>query len=128
MPPESRLQLELVAHLGRLTASSFASILFGVMVLMRDRRSGVAAMTLGWAVVNLAIVGASLAGEPPKDPEAFLQFLRFNLVLNFVWIGIGVVMARSRRNSWVAGAGRAMIVQGVALEALDLILYLRLIA
>ena len=117
------LEIDLIMHLARLTAWSFASLFIGLMILIRDRKSGFAAMTTGWAAVNLAIVWFSLKSEPPTDPAAFRQFLGLNLMLNCVWIVIGLAMALIRRNPWVMGAGRAMVIQGVALQILDGVLY-----
>lgn len=133
MPTDARLQLELVGHLGRLTAWSFGSLFFGAMVLLRHLRSrvpaatlGAGAMTLGWAAADLAIILISARSGPPKDPEAFRRFLGLNLMLNLVWIGIGLAMARNRTNPWTKGAGLSMIVQGAALQALDGLLYVRI--
>ncbi|RYG43263.1 hypothetical protein EON79_17330 [bacterium] len=119
------LAAELAGHLFRLKIWSGLSLVAGIALMIGDRRSGFAAMTLGWAVINLMIVWASGRGAPPTDVEAFRRFLGLNLVLNCVWIGIGMAMARNRGNPWVGQAGLAMIVQGAVLQALDLFLYVR---
>lgn len=120
------LAAELAGHLFRLRIWSGLSLVAGIALLIGDRRSGFAAMTLGWAVINLLIVWASARGAPPTDLAAFRRFLGFNLVLNLVWIGIGMAMMRNRGNAWVSQAGLAMIAQGVVLQALDAFLYVRI--
>ena len=119
------LAAELAGHLFRLRIWSGLSLAAGTVLLIGDRRSGFAAMTLGWAVINLLIVLASARGAPPTDVAAFRRFLAFNLVLNCIWIGIGMAMVRNRGNAWVGQAGLAMIVQGIVLQILDLFLYVR---
>lgn len=119
------LEGELRAHLLRLGVWSVLSLVAGIVLLARDRAGGFGVMTLGWAVVNLAIVGFSLRSATPPDPEPFRRFLAFNLGLNLVWIAIGLAMWRNRGNAWVSSAGIAMAVQGTVLQVLDAILYAR---
>lgn len=119
------LAAELVGHLLRLKVWSLASLAVGALFLLGDRRSGFGAMTVGWAAVNLAIVWASGRGAPPADADGFRRLLLFNLGLNLVWIAIGVLMMRNRTSVWVSQAGLAMVIQGVVLQVLDILLYVR---
>ncbi len=119
------LAAELAAHLLRLKVWAGVSLLWGLVLLLGDWRSGFGGMTVGWAVINLLIAFAASRGAPPTDTDGFRRFLAFNLGLNLVWIAIGIAMTRNRGNPWVASAGGAMIVQGGVLMALDLLLYAR---
>ena len=118
------LAAELSAHLFRLKLWAILSLLVGGAVLWGDRRSGFGGMTVGWAVVNLAIAFAAGRGDPGAY-EGFRRFLTFNLGLNLLWIGGGLIMMRTKSNAWVTSAGLAMAIQGSALMLLDGLLWFR---
>ena len=118
------LARELGAHLFRLKLWAGLSIVWGVALLVRDRAGGFGGMTLGWGAINLLIAVLAARGAPPGDYDGFRRFLAFNLGLNLVWIGIGYAMARSPQ-AWPQGGGRAMMLQGAVLMALDGYLFAR---
>jgi hypothetical protein len=81
-------------------------------------------MSGGWAIVNLAIVGASWKQSKPPVRRRLREFLWLNQGLNAGYIGVGVAMA-SLGGLAVAGMGWGVIIQGLALLALDGLLLTR---
>ena len=120
------LLLEHLGHLSRLTAWGLVSVAAGLLLFLRDRKSGFGPMTAGWGFVNVLIVAAAVRGEGVGDPEAYRRFLLFNIGLNVLWLGIGFGMFRNRKNAWVSLAGLAMMQQAAVLQGLDLFHYWRI--
>lgn len=114
------LRAALDGHLLRLTVWSVLSLVVGLALVRRDRGFGI--MTVGWALVNLAIVVGSRLGSGPGPLGPFREFLAFNLGLNFGYIGVGVALAVVGRGL-ARGAGVAVAVQGAALLVLDGVLW-----
>lgn len=115
----SILNETLHAHLIRLLAWAAISITVGLT--FRKRPFGV--MTAAWGAINGIIALASLHGAPPG--AAFRPFLAFNLGLDLGYVAVGVAMALlGGERSRVKGFGWAIVVQGAALFALDLWLWL----
>jgi hypothetical protein len=76
-----------------------------------------------WCVVNIAIAITAIA-DPPDSADAFRSLLGTNIILNCVWIaiGIGLVAARPKdpaTRTMLRGFGAAVITQGTALLAFD---------
>jgi len=112
---------ELRAHLVRLAIWSGLSLIGGLLLLTRrppELLRGLAILTIGWAVVNLAIAFFSWRGSPPTEMRALREFLMLNLGLNVGYIGVGVTMA-ILGSPFVRGAGIAVAIQGFALLVLD---------
>lgn len=114
---------ELRAHLRRLAIGSLASAGVGLglaLVWQGDFGRGFAGMTLGWSLVNLAIVAASRRGHPPASVARFREFLMLNQGLNAGYVGVGLALGLAAPSgSLLSGLGWAVVPQGLLLAALD---------
>ena len=123
------------AHLLRHAAWGIASVLTGtallVMVRIRPRASPLllhfAVQTAGWGAIDLLLVGIARGTLVMRDlsaARALERFLWLNTGLDVGYIAVGVTIAMA---GWVmghrlgaVGAGMGIVVQGLALFALDL--------
>ncbi len=115
------IESALHAHLIRLLVAGSLSVAVGLVLYRRP--FGV--MTAAWGLVNVLIALASLRGGPPGP--GFRPFLAFNLGLNLGYVGVGVAMAAlAGERGTIRGFGRAVVVQGLILLALDGALWIAL--
>lgn len=110
-------------HLGRLAVWSAIWLGMSLVFLVgkpKGVRHGFAALSAGWCLVNLIIVGASkLFGGPTPLPQ-LREFLAFNVGLGFAYVGVGITMvALSQNRPFARGAGMAVTLQGAVLLVLD---------
>lgn len=117
----------LTAHMDRLIISAAVSIIMGAVFAFRpdEAQRSFGWMTIGWAMVNLAIAifGRLDRSEPNLAPTR--EFLAFNLGLNIAYIGVAVTLLALGKPP-VRGAGLAVAIQGALLLALDGYLFWRL--
>lgn len=118
---EATAKIELRKHLMRLAVWSAAWIPLGLL-LAAWRPGGLDAafglMSVGWAVVNLAIVAGGMRDRKPVDLRRLREFLALNLGLNLGYLGVGLTMYLLGQTP-VEASGAAVFVQGLALLALD---------
>lgn len=124
------------AHLVRLGVWAVASMLIGTGLFAWARRSGAPGFwrhagiqTLAWGAVDLAIVLFAWTGLELRDLPAAIaldRFLWLNIGLDVGYAMVGITLFvvgwRAPTRSGLMGAGAAIIVQGLALAALDAIL------
>lgn len=115
------LRAALDAHLIRL--GTISAICLGIAAWrvrgLEGWVRGYAVMTIGWCLVNFAIVGFSLfSASLPARPE-FVRFLELNLGLNVLYIGIGLALRRFGKSAFTVGMGDAVATQGLILLVLD---------
>lgn len=128
-------------HLVRLLVWAVASMLAGAACLAWRRRSVAPSLwfhagvqSAAWGAVDLAIVALAWGGLAPRDvPGAIAldRFLWLNIGLDIGYAMVGatllVVGLRGPKRLGLVGAGLAVIVQGVALAALDVLLSARIV-
>jgi hypothetical protein len=121
------------AHLLRLTVWAGVSILAGTLILAAQRlRARVTPLPLhfaiqciAWGSVDLAIVWFASRGLSPRDLAGAIALDRFlwlniGLDIGYVMLGVTLVMCGRRfAREGLVGAGSAIVVQGLALAALD---------
>ena len=111
------------AHLLRLAIWGAVSLVAGLLVLRapasnRFRRQFGAQATL-WGAINVSLALLGRSGVPPTP-----GFLWLNVGLDAGYAGVGLTMALTGRrfgSPGLAGAGWAVLPQGVVLAILDLI-------
>lgn len=121
-------------HLDRLTVLAVASIAIGLAMFAwhRSRRGGrpfvqhFGIQSAAWGAVDLAIVWWAARGLAERDLEGALAldrvlWLNIGLDLGYAMVGATLVLCgwRLGRKLGLVGAGAAIIVQGIALAALD---------
>ena len=121
-------------HLIRLGAWAGTSAIGGTVLLVTGwkdpfkRHLGI--QSIGWSLINGAIVAASWTGTgQPKtaDERAWSrEFINLNLGLDVGYVGVGLTMTWSGlqdpQRRGLAGAGLGISIQGAALLVLDAIL------
>ena len=123
-------------HLQRLTVWAVGSILVGLALLvwssrspLRDfwRHAGI--QSAAWGAVDLAIVALAAGGLATRDLAGAIAldrvlWLNIGLDVGYAMVGITLlaVGARRPRRLGLLGAGAAVLVQGLALAALDAVL------
>jgi hypothetical protein len=80
-------------------------------------------MTGLWGAIDAAIAAFALA-VGPMPPADLAPILRFNMGLDGLYIAIGAILG-TRPTPRPCGFGIAVVVQGIALLALDLYFYRR---
>jgi hypothetical protein len=125
-------------HLVRLAVWATASILVGLTVIRLSRDSQKVSpafwrhfgiQSAAWGLVDLLIVAAAWGGLAPRDLPAAIELDRFlwlNIGLDVGYAMVGLTLLvfgmRAPRRAGLMGAGAAIVLQGVALAALDAIL------
>ncbi len=130
-------------HVDRLLLWGFASLICGATVHLALRGKGVASgllrhfaiQTWAWGAVDLAIGFWALRGLRLRDFDGLVsldRFLWLNIGLDGGYVAVGATLAlvgwRLHKGGGLAGAGLAVILQGLALLLLDLRLALQLAA
>jgi hypothetical protein len=128
-------------HLVRLLVWALASMLAGAVCIAWRRRAAAPDFWLhagiqsaAWGAVDLGIVALAWSGLTPRDlggAIALDRFLWLNVGLDVGYAMVGATLVilglRAPKRLGLVGAGAAVIVQGVALAALDLVLSARIV-
>jgi len=117
----------LTAHMDRLIVSAIVSIIVGAVFALRpdEAQRTFGWMTVGWALVNLAIAIFGRMDRSEPNLAQTREFLAFNLGLNIAYIAVAIALMALGKPA-VRGAGLAVAIQGVLLLVLDGYLFWRL--
>jgi hypothetical protein len=122
------------AHLLRLLWWGAASVVLGVTALVAVQRRRprpmliwhFAVQTAAWGAVDVALVAAGWHTVRPRDVngyQALREFLWLNVGLDVGYAGVGLALGACGwlmgRRLGLVGAGTGIVVQGLALLALD---------
>lgn len=116
------IQQQLVASLFALALVSLASAVVGLYARPRDFWRAFWFMGGLWGAIDGGIAWVSLVSEPMSAAELH-RILGLNLTLQAVYLPIGVALATRRRAPNLSGFGASILVQALALAAIDTVFY-----
>lgn len=125
------------AHLVRLAVWAVGSLVVGLLLLVWSRRSALrefwrhaGIQSAAWGLVDLVIVAVAARGLTPRDLAGAVAldrvlWLNIGLDAGYAMVGLTLIAVGGRaspngsRRPGLVGAGAAIVLQGVALAALD---------